>query len=315
MSCSRPRPPRLSPALLPAPVRPNGVAQQTHTLKGVLQVKNGFKKAFAFVLTVGTLFVTVPAETNAMAYSDEKLAATAPKYVALLRIGTLGTCSGSLIAPEWVLTAGHCASGFRPETLTVEFQRKKRVRFQVVEVVSHETYDSLPEDVAYLSGYDIALLRLAQPVVGIEPARLPAKDDSAFRVDPRAFGYGLDENDDFHNRLGARRVVIEEGAWAKELFGEDFRRRRQLSAYGVRSWREVVGPDADVVIERSIIDSAVCSGDSGGPLVASNGIRDAVVGIVSYGPHCSTPYPSVYTRISWFVDWIRAAMRTHQSQH
>lgn len=303
------------PGSLARPVRPNGVAQQTHTLKGVLQVKNGFKKAFAFVLTVGTLFVTVPTETNAMAYSDEALTASAPKYVALVRIGRTGSCSGSLIAPEWVLTAGHCASELRPEMLRVEFQRKKRVKFQVVEIVSHETFGSMPPEVAYMSGYDIALLRLERPVEGIEPVQLPTKDDSAFRVDPRAFGYGLDENDDFHNRLGARRVVIEEGAWAKELFGEDFRRRRQLSAYGVRSWREVVGPDADVVIERSIIDSAVCSGDSGGPLVASNGIRDAVVGIVSYGPHCSTPYPSVYTRISWFVDWIRAEMRTHQSQH
>lgn len=272
-----------------------------------------FKRAAASVLTAVVLLPAVPSAVNAMAYSDEALTASAPKYVALVRIGSSGSCSGALIAPEWVLTAGHCASGFRPEMLRVEFQREKRVKIQVVEIVSHETYDSMPADVAYLSGYDIALLRLERPLEGIEPARLPTKDDSAFRLDPRAFGYGLDENDDFHNRLGARRVVIEEGAWAKELFGEDFRRRRQLSAYGVRSWREAIDSDADVVIERSLIDSAVCSGDSGGPLVASNGNRDAVVGIVSYGPHCSTPYPSVYTRISWFVDWIRAAMRKNQS--
>lgn len=274
-----------------------------------------FKKLFAFVLTSAAILVATPSVTAAMAYSDDDLVASAPAYVAFVRIGGLGSCSGALVAPEWVLTAGHCASGVRPETLRVEFGSTERSVYRVAEVVAHETFFSMPEMDAFMAGYDLSLLRLVRPVIGIEPARLPTRNDDSFRQDPRAYGYGLDENDDFRDRLGARRVIIEEGSWAKKLFGDDFRRRRQLSAYGVRSLGETVDPTADTVVERSAIDSAVCAGDSGGPLVASNGIRDAVVGIVSYGPHCSTPYPSVYTRVSWFVDWIRAAMRTNQSQH
>jgi hypothetical protein len=264
----------------------------------------------AFALAVAIVF-TAPSPVDAVSYSDEDLAASAPQYVALVRIGRFGACSGSLIAPEWVLTAGHCASGFDAKDLSVEFQRARRVKVKVARIVSHATYVALGEDVAYLRGYDVALLRLERPLTGITPVGLPHRDDAKFRLDPRAFGYGLDENDDFHNRLGARRVIVEDGSWAKEIFGDGFRRRRQLSAYGYREFRGQIGgsPHWDAHV---LIDSAVCSGDSGGPLVASNGTRDAVIGIVSYGPHCSEPYPTVFTRVSWVVDWIRATLRTHQ---
>lgn len=265
-------------------------------------------RTFTAALATGIVFVA-PTQVAAVSYSDQELAASAPQYVALVRIGEFSSCSGSLVAPEWVLTAAHCAADVRPEEFVVEFQRAKRVKVGVKESFVHEMYLTLGED-AFLAGYDIALLRLTRPITGIEPARLPSRDDVAFRLDPRAFGYGLDENDDFHDRLGARRVVIEDGSWAKDLFGDDFRRSRQLSAYGIRTWREVFPGSGDSVVERSVIDSAVCSGDSGGPLVASNGARDAVVGIVSYGPHCSVAAPTVYVRVSRFVDWIRETMRT-----
>jgi secreted trypsin-like serine protease len=268
-----------------------------------------FTRLSALVAVVAGILVVTALRVDAISYSDEELAASAPQYVALIRIGKHGSCSGSLIAREWVLTAGHCTDGVRPQDLLVEFQRRKRVKVGVAEIVAHETYRSQDPDVAYLNGYDIALLRLTRPVTAIEPARLPHRKDASFRVDPRAFGYGLDENDDFHNRLGARNVVMEDGTWADSLFEGHFRRHRQLSAYGTRTWRQVLPGDEEVVIERSVIDSAVCWGDSGGPLVASNGSRDAIVGIVSYGPHCSAPAPSVYTRVSRFVDWIRANMR------
>jgi hypothetical protein len=277
--------------------------------KGVFMFK-AITRTVTVALAAGIVFAA-PTPVGAVSYSDEELAASAPQYVALVRLGEFSSCSGSLIAPEWVLTAGHCATDFRPEEILVEFQRAKRVKVRVEESFVHETYLTLGED-AFYAGYDIALLRLVRPVTGIEPARLPSKDDSAFRFDPRAFGYGLDENDDFHDRLGARRVVIEDGSWAKDLFGDDFRRRRQISAYGIRTWREVFPGSGDFVVERSQVDSAVCAGDSGGPLVASNGKRDAIVGIVSYGPHCSLAAPTVYTRVSGFVDWLRTTMRTER---
>ena len=53
-----------------------------------------------------------------------------------------------------------------------------------------------------------------------------------------------------------------------------------------------------------------CQGDSGGPLFFEdeiNGVRKYVLaGIVSYGVECAKPnYPGIYTRVSYYLDWIR----------
>ena len=51
-----------------------------------------------------------------------------------------------------------------------------------------------------------------------------------------------------------------------------------------------------------------CGGDSGGPMLTrdSRGIYYQA-GIVSFGPRrCGVRQPAVYTRLSAFIDWIRA---------
>merc|ERR1712079_104572 len=54
-----------------------------------------------------------------------------------------------------------------------------------------------------------------------------------------------------------------------------------------------------------------CTGDSGGPLVCKSGFSGYVMtGVVSYGPRiCGTPdYPGIYTRVGYFLDWIKDNM-------
>ena len=53
-----------------------------------------------------------------------------------------------------------------------------------------------------------------------------------------------------------------------------------------------------------------CQGDSGGPLVIKDNANTAIIyGIVSWGIGCALPsYPGVYTRVTKFVDWIKANM-------
>lgn len=52
-----------------------------------------------------------------------------------------------------------------------------------------------------------------------------------------------------------------------------------------------------------------CQGDSGGPLqyfTDSSEKVGTVAGIISFGQFCGTSFPSIYTRVSYFVDWIEA---------
>lgn len=54
----------------------------------------------------------------------------------------------------------------------------------------------------------------------------------------------------------------------------------------------------------------ITQGDSGGPLACSVNGRWYLAGATSWGRSgCTTTgYPSVYTRVSYFVDWIRENM-------
>jgi len=49
---------------------------------------------------------------------------------------------------------------------------------------------------------------------------------------------------------------------------------------------------------------SACMGDSGGPMICGNNL---LAGITSWGvSNCSGNYPSVYTRVSEYVDWINS---------
>mmetsp|Transcript_806 Transcript_806/g.1847 ORF Transcript_806/g.1847 Transcript_806/m.1847 type:complete len:377 (-) Transcript_806:150-1280(-) len=53
-----------------------------------------------------------------------------------------------------------------------------------------------------------------------------------------------------------------------------------------------------------------CGGDSGGPLFLQGNTteEDSLVGLVSWGYECGGDTPGVYTRISYFYDWIVESM-------
>ncbi|CAF0912400.1 unnamed protein product, partial [Didymodactylos carnosus] len=56
-----------------------------------------------------------------------------------------------------------------------------------------------------------------------------------------------------------------------------------------------------------LLNSDVIIGDSGGPLVHEVRGKWYISGVVSYGIGCASDgYPGVYTRVSYYLPWIRA---------
>jgi secreted trypsin-like serine protease len=48
-----------------------------------------------------------------------------------------------------------------------------------------------------------------------------------------------------------------------------------------------------------------CQGDSGGPLMMFSNNQWILIGITSYGTGCAlADYPGIYTRVSYYIDWI-----------
>jgi protease YdgD len=90
----------------------------------------------------------------------------------VLRDG-VGICTGSLIAPDMILTAAHCAEGVDAESdpgrlrfRTGAYPGLTPVELPAARIVLHPLYprNGEPAGVERRTGYDLALLRLTSPV-------------------------------------------------------------------------------------------------------------------------------------------------------
>lgn len=190
------------------------------------------------------------------------------------------SCSGGLISPHWVLTAGHCFKDENDKRVSrpvadktiatigrADLSGKAGVSANVVEVRQHGTAD-------------VALARLDKAITSITPLKLGrTKPTDGLKL--RLAGFGLTS--------GTAKKTTEQLQTGQ--FKVTAKSKLEMSIIGTSP--------------RS--DTSACPHDSGGPYFTGSGTTASpavVVGVVSRGPRCPHTGADTASRVDAIAPWI-----------
>jgi trypsin len=215
-------------------------------------------------------------------------------------------CTGTVIAPSLILTAGHCAenmqtgavnspSGYRVVTGAVDPLLPGESVSTVLGVIVYPGLMRKTDD------GDVALLVLSSPTTA--PPISLATASAAKRIAPGTpatiVGWGKTAYDQtaLTEQLQAATTAVQRDKWC----------RRNAPPFFARGEICTITPPS--------YSTGICEGDSGGPLLVAGPAGEALeVGVADhvYGK-CATRHPSVFASISSISSWINTWIEAYKS--
>jgi hypothetical protein len=233
------------------------------------------KKFFVSIITLLLLLVLV---VPAYAITHGEPDAGDHPYVGLILFPVepplYGVCSGTLISPTVVLTAGHCAALTPTAYVTFSEVYPGNIGgpdWYMGDTYVHPDFDDLQ---TFPNISDLGIILLEEPVIGIDPAEIAD------------LGY----LDSFKNKLGLQDTIF-------EPVGYGYQQKKPTAIWNLARYK---GEQRIINLVNSLTDGynvmltnnpglgngsgGTCSGDSGGPILQG----DIVVAVNSFGiaPHC-----------------------------
>lgn len=202
-------------------------------------------------------------------------------------VGETGVCTGTLIAPDVVLTAGHCAD-ITPISVianTTDYSKVGGVKVKVARTVAHPDWDTT---------YDVAVILLAQPINS---------------VTPRAIGTACSFREvgaDTQVRLVGFGATDFQGVTSNTHLKEAMTAVIDPTCSGGFGCNTSVSPGGEFVAG-GVGTADSCFGDSGGPVYLETSRGPILIGAVSRGVNnAATPCGSggIYVRTDKIAQWI-----------